>query len=72
MPRWTGIRFATASQDPQFADLVNVGDFQLRVRDAKPDPFDMITDPKLLLGVGSRAHSHSEFGIRSLDRSLDP
>lgn len=72
MPRRTGIQFSTTPQDPQLADLINVGDFQLWVHDAKPDSFDMITNLKLLLGVGSRTHPHSEFGIGSIKGSRYP
>jgi hypothetical protein len=72
MPRRTGFRFATTPQDPQLADFINVGDLRLRVPDAKPDPFDKITKPKLLFRVGSRSCPHSKFGIGSVNRSLDP
>ena len=44
--------FSTCDQF-QFADFIDVGDFESRIRNPMPQPLEVVTDSELMFRVGS-------------------
>ena len=60
-----GLLFSTPDQF-QFADSIDVGGFESRIRNPMPQPLDAVTDSELVFGVGSGANTDSEFGASAI------
>lgn len=66
-----GLLFSTPDQF-QFADSIDVGSFEPRIRNPMRQPLDAITDSELVFGVGSGANTDSKFSRNSTDYAFDP
>ena len=70
---WCRRRLLFSSPDYfQFADFIDVGSFESRIRNPMTQSLNVVTDSKLVFGVGSGANTDSKFGRDAADCALDP
>ena len=72
MPRFPGCRLFPAPHYSQFAHLIYVRDFELRIRNPMPASLNLIAGPNLAFNVSCRANADSIIARRLIWRSFYP